>query len=356
MMKGVILHGGRGTRLAPLTNSCPKPLLPIANRPMSRYALEDLRESGITQIGLVVDSTQEEKVKDYYGNGEKFGVDITYIHQDKPKGISHAIRLCKDFIGDDKFVAYLGDNVLRRGLSGYLDRFTGSDSAAMILLCEVDDPQRYGIAEIDRSGSQITKIIEKPENSSSNMAVIGVYFLTPKIFDVIDRLKPSKRGELEITDALDLLMTDNKIEYDVITGWWKDTGTPDDIIDANRLILDSIGTKNQFLIDSDATIRDDIVLGSNTDLSKDSKVIGPVIIGRNCKIGSAVQIGPNVSIGDNCTLKHCSIDNSIVMNDCKIHAEIVISYSIIAQHSNIEGNGTLDKKRLLLDKHSNLKL
>ena len=188
----------------------------------------------------------------------------------------------------------------------------------------------------------------------STLAVLGIYFLTPKIFDIIDNLKPSWRGELEITDALDMLLNDgNKIKYDIVTGWWKDTGTPEDIIHANKLVLDSLGTENQFLIDDDSKIKDNIVVGKNTEISRDSIVIGPVIIGKNCKIGPSARIGPYASIGNNCTLKNCNIEDSIVMNDCKIDSKINLSNSIIAHGSEIEDN---PKKQFLLGERSQLRI
>ena len=357
-MKGIILHGGHGTRLRPLTHTGPKQLLPIANKPMSQYALEDLKTAGITEIGIIIGDVYPKKVKEYYGDGSKFGVKISYIYQDSPKGISHAIRLCKDFIGNEKFIVYLGDNVLRKNLIDYTKKFESSDSDAMILLCEVDEPQRFGIAELDKDNPVvIKKIMEKPKNPSSNLAVIGIYFLTPKIFDIIDKLKPSWRGELEITEALQLLMEDgNKIEHNTVTGWWKDTGTPEDIIHANRLVLDSIGTENQFLVDDDSQIQDGIVIGKNTEISRDSFVTGPVMIGKNCKIGPAVRIGSYVSIGDNCILKNCNIENSIIMSDCKINSKVDLSSSIIAHGSEIEDNTTPKKHQFLLGERSQLKL
>ena len=357
-MKGIILHGGHGTRLRPLTHTGPKQLLPIANKPMSQYALEDLKKVGITDIGIIIGDVYPEKVKEYYGDGSDFGVNISYIYQDEPKGISHAIRLCKDFIGNEKFVVYLGDNVLRKDLTDYTQKFENSDSDAMILLCEVDEPQRFGVAELDKNNPQkIRTIVEKPKNPPSNLAVIGIYFLTPKIFEIIDTLKPSWRGELEITEALDLLMTKkNKIEYATVTGWWKDTGTPEDIIHANKLVLDSIGTENQFLIDGDAKIQDKIVLGNETKISKDSVVLGPAIIGKNCKIGTSVKIGPYVSIGDNCTLKNCNIENSIIMSDCIIDCNTDFSSSIVAQGSEILNSNLPQKRQFLLGERSQLKL
>ena len=356
-MKGIILHGGHGTRLRPLTHTGPKQLLPIANKPMSQYALEDFRNAGIIDIGIIIGDVYPEKVKEYYGNGENFGVKITYIYQDKPKGISHAIKLCKDFVGNDKFIVYLGDNILRKGLVDYKNKFESSSTDALILLCKVNDPSRFGIAEIDSNSSSIKKIIEKPSEPNSDLAVIGVYFLTPKIFGIIDKLKPSARGELEITEALQLLMDENNsIQYETVTGWWKDTGTPEDILHANQLILDSIGKENQFVIDKDAEIKDNVVIGKNTEISSDSCVNGPVIIGTNCKIGSNVTLGPNVSVGDNSVLENCKVENSILMENCKITASVHLSNSIIANGSQIETNTHQSIHQLLLGERSQLKI
>jgi len=357
-MKGIILHGGHGTRLRPLTHTGPKQLLPIANKAMSQYALEDLKTAGVNEIGIIIGDVFPEKVKEYYGTGENFGVKITYIYQDEPKGISHAIRLCKDFIGNDKFIVYLGDNVLRRNLIDYTKKFQSSNSDAMILLCKVDDPQRFGIAELDQNDSgKIKKIVEKPKVPPSDLAVIGIYFLTPKIFDIIDRLKPSWRGELEITEALQMLMDDgNKIEYDTVTGWWKDTGTPEDIIHANKLVLDSIGTENQFLIDSDAEIKDNVVVGTGTVIDTDSFITGPVIIGKNCTIGPGVKLGPYVSVGDNCNLKDCIIQDSIIMTGCKIDVKVDFESSIISHGSEITASNIPKKYQFLLGERSQTKL
>ncbi len=355
MMKGIILHGGHGTRLRPLTHAGPKQLLPIANKPMSQYALEDLREAGVTDIAVIIGDVYPEKVKEFYGDGTKFGIKVTYIPQDKPRGISHAIKLCKNFVGRDKFVVYLGDNILRKGLVGYTKNFQKSAADAMILLCEVDEPSRFGIAELD--GKKIKKIMEKPKNPPSNLAVIGVYFLTTKIFDVIDKLKPSWRGELEITEALQLLMEQGgTIEYDTVTGWWKDTGTPEDILHANRLVLDSIGTPQQFMINESAEIRGNIVIGKNTTISRDCFITGPVIIGDNCTIGPAVRLGPYVSVGNNTTLKKCDIENSIIMDGSKIDAKIHLTDSIIAHQSEIEDHTHPKKHQFLLGERSQIRL
>jgi glucose-1-phosphate thymidylyltransferase len=354
-LKGIILHGGHGTRLRPLTHTGPKQLLPIANKPMSQYALEDLKKAGVNEIAIIIGDVYPEKVKKYYGDGSKFGVKITYVYQDKPKGIAHAIRLCKGYIKNEKFIVYLGDNVLRKDLVEFTQKFQNSKSDAMILLCKVDDPQRFGIVELDKE--KIKKIMEKPKEPPSNLAVIGIYFLTPKIFDIIDNLKFSWRGELEITEALQLLMDNGySIIHDTVTGWWKDTGTPEDIIHANKLILDSIGTENQFLIDSKDEIKDQVVTGENTTISNDSIIKGPIIIGKNCQIGDSVKLGPHVSIGDNCKISQCNIQDSIIMENCSINAKINLSNSIIANGSQIDEHHTPKQFQLLLGERSQLKI
>ena len=356
-MKGIILHGGHGTRLRPLTHTGPKQLLPIANKPMSQYAVEDLKNAGINDIAIVIGDVYPDKVKEYYGDGKNLDVKFSYIFQDNPKGISHAIGLCKDFVKDEKFVVYLGDNVLRKDLLDYTKKFQKANSDAMILLCEVDDPSRFGIAELDENKKTIKKIIEKPKSPISNLAVIGVYFLTPKIFEIIKKLKPSWRDELEITDALQMLMDEgNTVEYDTVTGWWKDTGTPEDILHANRLILDSIGNENQFVINKDAKIQENIVIGKNSSISRDSFVKGPAIIGENCVIGPSARIGPYVSIGDNSKVQNCDIENSILMENTSISSKIHIKDSIIATGSKIDDNEEPKKHQFLLGERSQVKL
>lgn len=334
-MKGIILHGGHGTRLRPLTHTGPKQLLKIANKPMSQYVLEDLRDAGITDIAIIIGDVYPEKVKEFYGNGEQFGVNLTYVNQENPYGIAHAISLCRDFIGNDKFVVYLGDNILRTGLLSYVQKFETASDDALILLSEVDNPSQFGVVKI--INNKILEIVEKPKHPPSNYAVIGVYFLTPKIFEIIKKLKPSWRGELEITEALQLLMENNsKIIHDYVTGWWKDTGTPKDILHANQLILESM-VKNS----------NNIFVGKNCVIDPSCEIIGPVIIDDYCVIKSSTKIGPNVSIGKNTTLKKCEIKNSIIMDDCVIDAQIKIAESIIADGTQIQKKESGDSVYLL---------
>jgi len=320
-MKGIILHGGHGTRLRPLTHTGPKQLLPIANKPMSQYCIESIKEAGITDIVIIIGGLGANKVRDYYGNGENFGVNITYIEQDEPKGIAHAIRLCKEFINNEKFLVFLGDNIIQKSITDFVENFNKSDYDATVLLCEVDNPSRFGIADVENE--KIVKITEKPKKPTSNLAVTGIYLLTPLIFEVIDNLKPSWRNELEITDALDNLLKQNdNIGYETITDYWKDTGTPEDILNANRQVLEHICNQT----------------GGN-----------PSIIGKNCKIDESASIGPNVSIGDNTIISSdVVIENSIIMSGCKIDGSLNIKDSIISANCHLHGNNKDKTKKVFL--------
>ena len=326
-MKGIILHGGHGTRLRPLTHTGPKQLLPIANKPMSQFCLETIVETGITDIAIIIGGVGSNKVREFYGDGSKFGVNITYIHQDEPKGIAHAISLCKEFVNGEKFLVFLGDNIIQKSISDYVTNFKNSTFDATILLCEVDNPSRFGIADVENQ--KILKITEKPKNPISNLAVTGIYLLTPLIFRIIENLKPSWRNELEITDALDnLLKQNNNISYEKITDYWKDTGTPEDIIHANGEILEKIQTSSE----------NKVIIGDNCEIQSDVTFEGGVIIGDNCKIKSGSHIGPNVSIGQNSEISNCNIKNAIVMKNCKINLTGKITHSIIADNSEIMEN------------------
>ena len=345
-MKGIILHGGHGTRLRPLTHTGPKQLLPIANKPMSQFCLEAISETGITDIAIIVGGIGSNKVREYYGNGSKFGVNITYIEQDEPRGIAHAIRLCKEFINGEKFLVFLGDNIIQKSIIDFVSNFKNSDYDATVLLCEVDNPSRFGIADIENE--KIVKIVEKPKNPKSNLAVTGIYLLTPIIFEIIDNLKPSWRNELEITDALDnLLKQNNNISFEKITDYWKDTGTPEDIIHANGEIIKKMLECSEEKIDH--------IIGKHTIIESNVKINSPVIIGDNCHIASGSSIGPNVSVGDNTTISVSNIENSIIMKNCKINSMAEIKNSIIANNSEIKDE-TGTKKIFLLGEGSKVSL
>ena len=359
-MKGIILHGGHGTRLRPLTHTGPKQLLPIANKPMSQFCLEAISETGITDIAIIIGGVGSNKVREYYGDGSNFGVNITYIEQDEPKGIAHAIRLCKSFVNNEKFLVFLGDNIMQKSILNSVKNFKNSNFDATVLLCEVDDPSRFGIADV--SNEKIVKITEKPKNPSSNLAVTGIYLLTPIIFDIIDNLKPSWRNELEITDALDNLLKQNdNISYEKITDYWKDTGTPNDILHANAEIIEKHPDfQRRYLTkkldDNSISMTGKVVISEKSSIESGVKLNGPVIIGDNCKILANSSIGPNVSVGDNSTIFVSSIENSIVMQNCNIHSNTKIKNSIISNNSEIKDNSINDTQIFLLGEGSKISL
>ena len=354
VLKGILLHGGHGTRLRPLTHTGPKQLLPIANKPMSEYCIESMKSAGVKEIVIIIGGIGSQKVKEYYGDGGKFGIKINYILQDFPRGIAHAISLCEDFIGDEKFLVFLGDNIIQKSISEFGVEFEKSNDAATILLCEVDNPSRFGIADIQ--DGQIKKIIEKPKNPPTNLAVTGIYFLTPIIFDVIKRLKPSWRNELEITDALDMLLNEeHKISYKMITNYWKDTGTPEDIINANKEVLKNMNSSFEGEKEENVSIEGNIIVGKGTIIKKNCQIIGPVIIGENCILEEKSVIGPNVSIGNNVKILKSNIKDSIIMENCEIINNIKIKNSIISSNSKIS-EAENEENVLLLGEGTNIKI
>ena len=352
-MKGIILHGGHGTRLRPLTHTGPKQLLPIANKPMSEYCVETLSSAGIKEIAFIIGGIGSKKVKEYYGDGEKFGVKFTYIQQDSPRGIAHAVSLCKDFVNNEKFVVFLGDNIIQRKINDYILDFEKSDALASLLLCKVNNPSQFGIAEIENN--KIIKITEKPKNPPTNLAVTGIYFLTPYIFEVIKKLKPSWRNELEIADALQILIDDDKkIIYGMITDFWKDTGTPNDIIEANKIILENMPESFEGKKENNVVIEGKIIVGKGTIIKNGVKIVGPIIIGENCIIEGNTVIGKNTSIGENSHLNDCNISNSIIMSNCTVNGKLDIKNSIIASNSKIVKDQ--NEKKFLLGEGTQISL
>lgn len=334
-MKGIILHGGHGTRLRPLTHTGPKQLIPIANKPISQYVLEGLRDSGVIDIAIVLGDVYPEKIKEYYGDGSRFGVRTTYIRQGKPKGIAHAVGVCKEFVENDPFVVYLGDNLLRGGISKFVEQFRNANYDGMILLCEVKHPERFGVAKFDGKGKLI-QLIEKPKEPPSHYALTGIYFFSPLVFKMIRMLKPSWRGELEITEAIQLLLDDG---YDVahrfVTGWWKDAGTPADILESNRLILDDLNPKMEGLVEDETSLQGRVSIGMKSIIKRGAIIRGPTIIGHNTLIEADVYIGPYSSIGHNVVVKQGTIENSIIMDHCLIDVNACITDSLIGSQSSI---------------------
>ncbi|MDK2906230.1 MAG: glucose-phosphate thymidylyltransferase [Petrotoga sp.] len=333
-MKALILCAGKGTRLRPLTFTNAKPLIPIANKPTIMYSLEKIRDAGVTEIGLVVNSENIEDFKKVLGDGSKLGIKLSYIIQEHPKGLAHAVKVSKKFLDNDDFIMYLGDNLVNFDLKNFIEQFKQGNYESFILLTSVDNPSQFGIAVME--DSKVTKVVEKPKDAPSNLAIIGVYIFTPKVFEAIENIQPSWRGELEITDAIQWLIDNsNNVGAHIVEGWWKDTGKPEDLIEANRTILSALKEqKIEGEIRSDSSVQGMVHIGKNTKIMN-SIVRGPVIIGEDVTISNA-YIGPYTSIGDSAHINSSEIENSIILSYANIsNVYIRIESSIIGENSNI---------------------
>jgi len=318
-MKGLILSGGKGTRLRPLTYTRAKQLVPVANKPVLFYGIEALVEAGIRSIGIVVGDTADE-IRAAVGDGSPWGIDVTYIEQDAPRGLAHAVLISQDFIKDDPFVVYLGDNLLNKSIRPFVQQFVKERPAAQILLAHVPDPQMFGVAELD--GNRVIRLIEKPAKPKSDLALVGVYMFGSEIFDSVQQIKPSFRNELEITDAIQHLIDKGLIVTPhIVDGWWKDTGLLEDILEANRLILEMMESRIDGEIDSDSRIEGNVIIEKGAQI-KQSTVRGPAIIGARTRIISG-YVGP-----------FTSIMNDVEITDSEIEHSIVMEHSIISELGN----------------------
>jgi len=357
-MKGIILTGGAGTRLRPLTHTGPKQLIPIANKPNVLYCLEDLRDAEITDIGVILGDNQPGKVRELLGDGSKWGVHITYIVQGAPKGIAHAVLCAESFAGDDPFCVYLGDNILKGGIRGMVDEFQTKGYDAEVMLCRVPNPEKFGVAELDAQG-HIVSLVEKPKAPKSELALVGIYLLRKNIFPIIKAQKPSWRNELEITEALDELRKQGgRIRAAIVKGWWKDTGKPEDILEANHLLLDDVERRIDGTVEEGATVEGRVRIGEGTVVASGSVVKGPVVIGRDCVIGPRTYVGPYTSIGDGSRLVGADIEASIVIGDAIIEGPEKIVNSLIGRSVTIRSAGNRLPKghRLIVGENSTLDL
>ncbi|MER3491181.1 MAG: glucose-1-phosphate thymidylyltransferase [Mastigocladus sp. ERB_26_2] len=335
-MKALILAGGKGTRLRPLTYTGAKQLVPVANKPILWYGIEEMVAAGITDIGIIISPETGTEVQAKTGNGDRFGAKITYILQDKPAGLAHAVKVAYPFLGDSPFVMYLGDNLIQQGdLSYFLQKFTTQQQDAIILLRQVSNPSAFGVAKIDETG-RVLQLVEKPKVPPSNLALVGVYFFSHVIHGAIACIQPSARGELEITDAIQYLIDQQKqILACQLEGWWLDTGKKDDLLEANRLILDTyLNTKILGEIDAESNIIGRVQIGANSQLVN-TTIRGPVVIGSNCYLENCF-IGPYTSIADHAQLIESDIEHSVVLEGAKItgiHQRIIDS--VIGQRAQL---------------------
>jgi len=308
-LKALILSGGKGTRLRPITYTGAKQLIPVANKPILFYGIEAIKEAGINDFGVIVGDTKEE-IKEAIGDGSKWKIKVTYIEQEAPLGLAHAVKIAEDYLEDTPFVMYLGDNILKEGVKGFVQKFKDKNPNALILLTSVSNPESFGVAELDEL-SRVKKLVEKPKNPKSNLALVGVYLFDKNIFKAVKAIKPSWRNELEITDAIQWLLNEGyTVESHKVNGWWKDTGRPEDVLSANRLILESIerNIKGEVI---NSTIEGKVIIEEGAKIIK-SIIRGPVIIGENTKIINS-YIGPFTSINSEVTIERSEIENSIVM-------------------------------------------
>jgi glucose-1-phosphate thymidylyltransferase len=309
-LKGLILSGGKGTRLRPITHTSAKQLVPVANKPVLFYGIQAMADAGIEEVGIIIAPETGEEIRAAAGDGRRFGVRLTYIVQDDPAGLAHAVLTAEPFLGDSPFVMYLGDNLLQGGIRDLVKAFSDHRPDALILLTPVPDPEQYGVAELHEDGS-VVRLVEKPSHPQTNLALVGVYMFTPSVHAAARAIVPSARGELEITDAIQHLVdVGMRVEPHIVKGWWKDTGRLEDMLAANRLVLETIeGRVEGELIDSQVDGR--VVIEPGARLER-SAVRGPAIIGAGAQLIDC-YVGPYTAVGDGCVIQNAEIEHSILL-------------------------------------------
>ena len=346
-MKAIILSGGKGTRLRPLTYSGAKQLVPVANKPILFYCIENIVQVGIKEIGIIIAPETGQEIRDAVGDGSRWGINIKYIVQDVPGGLAHAIKTASSFLGDSPFVMYLGDNLIGSGIDKFVNDFNNNSPDALILLKEVDNPSQFGVADVSKEG-RVLKLIEKPEVPPSNLALVGIYIFSPGIHEAIARIKPSKRGELEITDAIqELIIMGRNVESFVLDVWWLDTGKKDDMLTANATVLDELLEESiEADVDDKSNILGRVSIGKGSVI-KESKIRGPVAIGENTIIENSF-VGPYTSIGDNVSIIKSSVEHSVIMDGSEIRDIERLEESLIGRNVRIFRNNMMHKALRLM--------
>ncbi len=316
-MKAIILSGGKGTRLRPLTYTGAKQLVPVANKPILWYGIESIVAAGITEIGIIISPETGGEVQTKTGNGDRFGAKITYIRQEQPLGLAHAVKIAQPFLGDSPFVMYLGDNLVQSQLDLFLDKFKSQHLDALTLLCEVENPSAFGVARVDEAG-KVLELIEKPQNPPSNLALVGIYLFSTAIHQAIANIQPSARGELEITDAIQYLIDQQQnVQSFRLEGWWLDTGKKDDLLAANQIILDTcLESTIEGNVDQLSKVSGRVHVGAGSQVTN-TMIRGPVTIGNNCHIENCF-IGPYTSIADDTTLIDTDLEHSVILQGAKL--------------------------------------
>jgi glucose-1-phosphate thymidylyltransferase len=359
-VKGLILSGGAGTRLRPITHTSAKQLVPVANKPILFYGIEDMVEAGITDIGIITGDTGPE-IREAVGDGSRWGARVTYIPQDEPLGLAHCVLIAREFLGDDDFVMYLGDNLLRQGIAEFVERFEedrhqsaapGSTiPSAQILLARVSDPQRFGVAEIGPDG-EVLHLVEKPENPPSDLALVGVYLFDPSIHEAVATIAPSPRGELEITDAIQWLIDNgHRVRHEVLEGWWKDTGKLQPLLEGNRLVLETIERSIIGSVDDESIIDGRVIVEAGAQIIN-STVRGPAIIGERTKVVNS-YIGPFTSVYFDCEIVDSEIEHSVILEESKILGIPRVADSLVGKQVEVRRSETRPHAtRLMIGDHS----
>jgi len=356
MMKALVLAAGKGTRLRPLTNTIPKHLLPVANKPILFYIMEQISEAGLENVGVVVSQETGPDLKSALSDGSQWGLKITYILQEQALGLAHAVKAGQVFLGDSPFLLFLGDNLIKDGVKKLVAEFKSTSPDALIVLKEVADPRAFGVAEIDDSG-RIIRVVEKPKEPKSNLALVGAYIFNPSVHQAIARLKPSWRGEYEITDAIQQLLEDGKnVRSHILRGWWLDTGKKEDLLEANRVILDEcLKGQIQGEIDSSSQITGLVEISPGTRI-ENSEIRGPVSIAANCRIVNSL-IGPYTSIGAETIIRNSSVEYSVILSNSQILDIRHLTDSVIGRNVQIgRHKAELEASRLFIGDYDQVEL
>ena len=354
-MKALVLSGGSGTRLRPITHTSAKQLVPVANKPVLFYGLEAIAEAGITDVGIIVGDTAP-AIEAAVGDGSKFGIKATYIRQQAPLGLAHAVLVAKDFLGEDDFVMYLGDNFIVGGITGLVEEFAVSRPEARIMLARVSDPRAFGVAELDQETGRVKNLEEKPKQPKSDLALVGVYLFTPAIHEAVASLKPSWRGELEITEAIQWLLDNgHTVNSTTITGYWKDTGNVTDMLEVNRLVLEGLEPRLDGTVSDDSEIIGRVVVEDGATVSG-SRIVGPAIIGAGSTVTGS-YVGPFTAIDERCSVDDSEIEYSIVLSRASIRGVRRIEASLIGHDAEVTPAPRVPRAhRLVLGDHSKVQI
>lgn len=351
-VRALVLSGGEGSRLRPITHTNAKQLIPIANEPILFTALGAIRDAGISEVGIVVGATADE-VKGAVGDGSAWGLRVSYIHQEAPLGLAHAVLTARDFVAGEPFVMYLGDNLLLEGIAGFVRGYERHRPNAQIFLARVPEPERFGVAVLE--GDRVVKLVEKPKEHISDLALVGVYLFDGSILEAASSIRPSRRGELEITDAIQWLIDNGRtVRAEMVTGWWKDTGRPEDLLEANRMMLSTLSSRVDGEVDAASSLEGVVVVERGAKVVR-SRIVGPAIVGEGTCVEDS-QVGPNVSLSSGCTVTGSTVADSIVMEGCTVAGVRGLAGSLLGRGVEVRHSGRGGLHRLVVGDQSRVEV